>query len=162
MARNGSEGCEMCIKVHIDDGPKKGKVRIYPERRRAKPSWTRVLVLLTYIWICITLLGIPKEISFVFVFGLYFIYKRKIETELRELAEFRKTHTVNGFRAHQVFGNDPRDFRWAIIVFGFPFSYYLHYVLQLTESQSQIVFLVTMFILMMANTFAIRLRTKYA
>ncbi len=152
---------ETSIKLLIDDGSKKGKLRFYAEKRDTKPSWVGMAGPLTFFCICLALLGIPLGMGFVLVFGYYFLYKRGVEIEIRELAEFKKTQTVNGLKARQVSGHDPFDFTFIIIALGFPYSYYLHSYLHLTDSQLSLVFTATMTLLIMGNTYAKKLRMNY-
>ena len=152
---------ETSIKLLIDDGSKKGKLRFYAEKRDTKPSWVGMAGPLTFFCICLALLGIPLGMGFVLVFGYYFLYKRGVEIEIRELAEFKKTHTVNGLKARQVYGNDPFDFRFIIIALGFLFSYYLHFNLHLTDAQLSVIFPAIMGFLLIVNIYVKRLRMNY-
>ena len=149
---------KISIKLLIDDGSKKGKLKIYAENRTAKPSMAGMAGPLIFLCLCARLIGLDLIIGVPLAFGLYYFYKRGIEAEQRELAEFRKKRTVNGLKARQVHFTEPRDYRWIVIVLGFPISYYLHDNLGLTGTQFSIAFPAVMIPLLWLNIYARRLR----
>lgn len=159
---NALEAVKTSIKLLIDDGSKKGKIRIYAEKRGTKPSLAAMAGPLMFLCLCLRLIGLPFIISVPIAFGLYYCYKRGVETEVRELAEYKKKHTVNGFKARQVYGEDPRDYRFIVIILAFPYSYYLYNILHLAGTEFDIAFCAPLAVLLALNIYAKRWRAKYS
>ena len=139
---------------------------LYAARRHdGDPSLAAMIGPLIFVSLLLALFGMPLIVTVVASVVIYCLYQRGFEkdrkTSFEELTEFREKGTVNGLRARQVYGNDPRRFFGFILLFGFPYSYFVWNVLHITGNAYHVVFLLPMTFLIYADPHLAKIREKY-